>query len=232
MKPIARLIIAAFAGAALIPASVMAASNATNDGYVIDSHGERAIVRSGFGLCWHDSQWTPGDAEVCDPTSKPAAVVPPAPAAVIAPPPPAAPIAQAQAAKPLPQKISFSGDALFAFDKAVLKPKGKEMLDGLVRQLNDAHYDSIVATGHTDRFGSPKYNQRLSERRANAVKDYLVSKGIRASAITTEGKGETQPVTKAGECRGAKSAKVVACLQPDRRVDIQMTGSKTIASIR
>ena len=80
----------------------------------------------------------------------------------------------------------------------------------------------------TDRFGSNEYNQKLSERRANTVKDYLVSKNVQASRIDAEGRGETQPVTKADDCRGAKSAKVIACLQPDRRVDVELTGAKTI----
>ena len=140
---------------------------------------------------------------------------------------PAAPVAKV-AQKPVPQKISFSGDALFAFDKSVLKPEGRVLLDGLVTQLSGATYDNIQATGHTDRFGSSAYNQKLSERRANAAKDYLASKDVMASRIDAQGKGETQPVTKAGDCKGAKSAKVIACLQPDRRVDIEMTGAKTV----
>ena len=128
-----------------------------------------------------------------------------------------------------PQKISFSADALFAFDRSVLKPEGKAMLDGLADQLNGATYDVILVTGHADRFGSAKYNQKLSERRANTVKEYLVFKGIQASRIDAEGKGETQPITKAGDCKGAKSAKVIACLQPDRRVDVEMKGTKSSA---
>jgi len=156
----------------------------------------------------------------------PVAIIPAA-APIIVAAKPAAPVAKV-AQKPAPQKISFSGDALFAFDKAVLKPEGKVMLDGLVTQLSGATYDNIQATGHTDRFGSNAYNQKLSERRANAVKDYLSSKDVMASRIDAQGKGETQPVTKAGDCQGAKSVKVVACLQPDRRVDIEMTGAKTV----
>jgi OOP family OmpA-OmpF porin len=100
-------------------------------------------------------------------------------------------------------------------------------LRGGVRiQLNGATYNTIGATGHTDRFGSDTYNQKLSERRANAVKDYLVSRDIPAGRISADGKGETQPVTKAGDCLGAKSAKVIACLQPDRRVDVEVTGTQ------
>lgn len=218
MKPRTRFAIAACAATALLPALAFA-QDSRNQGYLVDTSGE--IVRSGTGLCWHTSDWTPARAvEPCDPTIKPLAAAPAAVAPAPAPPPPPA------AAKPLPQKMSFSADALFAFDKSVLKPEGKTMLDSLVRQLEGATYDVIAVTGHADRFGSNAYNQKLSERRANAVKEYLVSKDIPASRITAEGKGETQPVTKSGDCQGAKSAKVIACLQPDRRVDVDVQGTK------
>jgi OOP family OmpA-OmpF porin len=84
----------------------------------------------------------------------------------------------------------------------------------------------IIAVGHTDHFGSDAYNQKLSERRAAAVKTYLVSKGIDANRVYTEGKGEKNPVTKPGQCPGPKSKKVIECLQPDRRVDIELIGTK------
>jgi OOP family OmpA-OmpF porin len=128
--------------------------------------------------------------------------------------------------------MSFSADALFAFDKAELKPEGKVMLDDLVLQLGAANYDLIQATGHADRIGSTDYNQRLSERRALAVKDYLVSRNVLASRIEADGKGETQPMTKATDCTGPTSARIIACLQPDRRVDVEMQGTKTVASSR
>jgi OOP family OmpA-OmpF porin len=95
-----------------------------------------------------------------------------------------------------------------------------------VKTINSA---SISAEGHTDRFGTNKYNQDLSERRVAAVKAYLVSKGIDSGTVRTTAKGETQPVTKAGDCKGAKSAKVIACLQPDRRVEIEVTGSRLVS---
>ena len=217
MKPMKKLLVLAIA-VALIPAAVLAADS-VNQGYLVDGRNE--IAKSGFGLCWHTSEWTPERAvEGCDPTNKPVAVV-------SSTPPAAAPAAMAAAPATVStsQKMSFSGDALFAFDKSVLKPEGKAMLDGLVTQLNGATYDTILVTGQTDRFGSAKYNQKLSERRAASVKDYLVSKNVQASRIDAEGKGETQPMTKPGECRGAKSAKVIACLQPDRRVDVEMKGT-------
>ena len=125
-----------------------------------------------------------------------------------------------------PQKVSFSADALFAFDKAVLKPEGKQELDAFANNLSGVSYEAIQVTGHTDRFGSDKYNQRLSEQRGNAVQEYLVSKDIPANRITVQGLGETQPTTQPGDCTGRKSPKVIACLQPDRRVDIEVSGTK------
>jgi OmpA-OmpF porin, OOP family len=235
MKSMTRFVFAAFAATALIPATALA-QDARNQGYLVDMNGT-IVTSANTGLCTRDSDWTPArSAEPCDPTKRPVAAAPaPAPKAVVAaaaPPAPPAAIPQRVAAKPLPQKLSFSADALFAFDRSELKPEGKVMLDGLVRQLNSATYDVISATGHTDRFGSNQYNQKLSERRANAVKEYLVNKDILASRINAEGKGETQPITKAGECTGAKSAKVIACLQPDRRVDVEMQGTRTITGSR
>ncbi len=215
MKPIAKSILAAVAAVALMPAAM--AADTPGRGYVLDSSG--VVVTSGItNLCWHDIDWTPARPFIqCDPSQPVAAVVAPAPVVVAL-----APVAKSQ-------KISFSGDALFAFDKSVLKPEGKSMLDDLAGKLDSSStYDTIMVTGHTDRFGSNKYNQKLSERRANVVKEYLTSKNVRAGRIDAEGKGELQPVTKAGDCRGAKTAKVVACQQPDRRVDIEMTGTRIV----
>jgi OOP family OmpA-OmpF porin len=140
--------------------------------------------------------------------------------------PPPVLAAPAPAAILLTQKASFSADALFAFDKALLKPEGMTMLDDLVRQSAGLTYESIVLTGHADHFGSSEYNQKLSEQRATAVKDYLVSKNIQAARIEAVGHGEKEPVTAAGACAGPRSAKVIACLQPDRRVDVEMTGTR------
>jgi OmpA-OmpF porin, OOP family len=130
------------------------------------------------------------------------------------------------------QPIRLSADTLFDFDKSILTPKGKTRLDDLARELTGTQYDSILATGQTDRLGGMEYNQKLSERRADAVKDYLVSKNIPADRITAKGMGETQPVTKTGDCPGAASAEVIACLQPDRRVDVEVTGNRDMAASR
>jgi len=223
MKPITKLIIAAFAATAAT--SAFAQQDSRYKGYLVDSSGQ-VVMNGSNELCWrHTDPDSPLVQPSCEAAAAPVAAAQPAPQAVV--------VAAAPAAIPAPpvQKISFSGDALFAFDKSVLKPEGKVLLDGLVSQLQGASYDTIHATGHTDRFGSSQYNQKLSHRRAETVKAYLLSKNVNASRIDADGKGETQPVTKASDCRGAvATTKLKACLQPDRRVDIEMRGTKTVAA--
>lgn len=187
-------------------------------GYVIDQRGY--VAKSGTGLCWRDGYWTPALAiEECDPdlVKKEAAPEPAAPAPAPVP---------APAPKPAAQKITLSADALFDFDKATLRSEGKGKLDKLAESTKDINLEVIIATGHADRLGSEAYNQKLSEKRAAAVKAYLVGKGVDANRVFAEGKGKTQPVTKPGDCKGPKSKKVIACLQPDRRVDIELIGTK------
>jgi OOP family OmpA-OmpF porin len=100
------------------------------------------------------------------------------------------------------------------------------MLDELVKTLAGARYEVILAVGHTDRIGSAAYNQKLSLRRAAAAKKYLTDKGIEPSRVYVDGKGKTQPVTKPGDCKGKRGKALIACLQPDRRVDVEVTGTK------
>lgn len=185
-------------------------------GYVIDQRGY--VAKSGTGLCWRTGYWTPAMAiEECDPDLIKKAEAAPAPVA-----PAPAPVA---APKPAAKKVTLSADALFDFDKAVLRSEGKTKLDNLTEDIKGLNLEVIIATGHADRFGTDAYNQKLSEKRAAAVKDYLVGKGIEPNRVFAEGKGETQPVTKPGDCKGPKSKKVIACLQPDRRVDIEVIGT-------
>ena len=128
--------------------------------------------------------------------------------------------------KPSGEKVTVAADALFDFNKAVLRPEGKAKLDELVSKAGAIKLEVILVVGHTDRIGSDSYNQKLSERRAAAVKSYLVSKGIEANRVYTEGKGEKQPVT-GDKCKGNKATKELkACLQPDRRADIEIIGTK------
>jgi OOP family OmpA-OmpF porin len=189
-------------------------------GYAIDQRGE--VVRSGTGLCWRTGYWTPAMAiEACDPDLVKKAAPAAAPAA-------AAPAAKPAAAAPKPaaQKVTLAADALFDFNKADLRAEGKAKLDKLSADIKGIKLEVIIAVGHADRFGTDAYNQKLSEKRAEAVKAYLVSKGVEPNRVYTEGKGKKQPITKADQCKGAKSKKVVDCLQPDRRVEIEVIGTK------
>lgn len=187
-------------------------------GYVIDQRGY--VAKSGTGLCWRDGYWTPALAIAeCDPD-----LVKKEAAPEVAKAPVAAPVAAA--VKPSAEKITVAADALFDFDKAILRDEGKAKLDELASKAGALKVEAIIAVGHADRIGKPAYNQKLSERRAAAVKDYLVAKGVAADRVYTEGKGSTQPVTKPDECKGPKSKKVIACLQPDRRVVIEVIGTK------
>jgi OOP family OmpA-OmpF porin len=193
--------------------------------YVIDQRGE--VVVSGTGLCWRTGFWTPAAAAKdpagckCDKDLLPKEVCEPA-VAKAAPGAAAPPVTT----KPSADKITVAADALFDFDKATLRPEGKAKLDEVVAKSKAIKLELITATGHTDRFGSDAYNQKLSEKRAAAVKAYLVSKGIAANLVITAGKGKTNPVTKPDQCPGPKSKKTIACLQPDRRVDIEVIGNK------
>lgn len=223
--------------AAMLP-GIAIAHDSGIQGYLLDKNG--SVVKNSYGQCWRTGFWTPAMAIAeCDPdlVKKAEAPVPkivetPAPKPAVVTPQPA-PVAPAPVFVPapvpqrvVPQKVSFSADALFAFDKSALKPEGKSVLDGFAKDLNGVSYETIYVTGHTDRIGNAKYNQKLSEQRANEVRDYLVSKDIPANRIVVEGKGETQPATKLGDCTGPRSKKLITCLQPDRRVDIEVTGTK------
>ncbi|MQY51270.1 OmpA family protein [Rhodocyclus tenuis] len=213
-------LVAALAAAIGLGATVAQAQTATDRVYVTDSRNE--VAKSGFGLCWRTGYWTPAAAATdpagcaCDKDLLPADKCAPKAAASAA----------ATGVKPAGEKITLSADALFDFDKAVLRPEGKKKLDELAAKVADIKLEVIIAVGHADRFGTDAYNQKLSEKRAAAVKEYLVSKGLEANRVYTEGKGKKQPVTKANECKGGKSKKVLECLQPDRRVEIEVIGTK------
>ena len=194
--------------------------------YVIDGRGE--VAMDPFGLCWRTNYWTPAAAAKdpagckCDKDLLPKEVCEPKTAAPAA----TAPAAATPGTAPAREKVTVAADALFDFNKATLRPEGKAKLDDVVAKSNQLVLEVVIAVGHADRIGSAAYNQKLSEKRAASVKDYLVSKGIPANRIYTEGKGSKQPVTKPDQCKGPKSAKVIACLQPDRRVDIEIIGTK------
>lgn len=172
-------------------------------------------------LCWRDSSWTPATADQkCDGALKPPPPPPPAPA--MAPPPPPPPPAVKPPPPPPPaaptsEKVTFAADAFFDFDKSVLKPEAKAKLDDLVGKTKDIALEVIIAVGHTDSVGSDGYNQTLSVKRSEAVKAYLVEKGIEKNRVYTEGKGEKQPVADNKTAEGRAK---------NRRVEIEVVGTR------
>jgi OOP family OmpA-OmpF porin len=148
-------------------------------------------------LCWRDNFWTPATAAPgCD-------------GAVAAP--------KAAAPNPMANKVVFNADTFFDFDKAIVKPEGKKLLDQVAAQAGTIKLETIIAVGYTDSIGTDAYNIKLSQRRAAAVKAYLVSKGIDANRVYTEGKGKANPVA---------DNKTAAGRAKNRRVEIEIVGSR------
>ena len=199
-----------FASAAL----VTAAGAQTIDNWK-NGTGELVWKNGTNELCWRDAFWTPATAAPgCDgaivPVAAPAAAAPaPAPAAAPAPAPAPAPVAAT--------KVTYAADAFFDFDKSVIKPAGKAKLDDLVQKIKGINLEVIIAVGHTDSIGTDAYNQKLSIRRSEAVKAYLVSKGIEKNRVYTEGKGEKQPVADNKTAEGRAK---------NRRVEIEVVGTR------
>lgn len=216
------------AAACALALGIMAGTASAQDSLPVDQRAvvqgpENLVWMSGSGDCWHSDFGPPPLPNTpCGPQPV-AQVVAPAPAPVAQAAPAPAPVA---APEPVIEKVTLNADTLFDFDKAILRPQGREALDAFVGKLQGVELGAITAVGHTDRIGSSSYNQKLSDERAAAVKDYLVSKGVEPGHVQTEGVGETQPVTKAGECAGGKSKSVIECLQPDRRVEIEVSGTR------
>jgi OOP family OmpA-OmpF porin len=153
---------------------------------------------------------------------------PPPPAPVLAPAPAPAPVATpAPAPKPW-VKVRLQADSLFGFDQDSLQADGKQALDKLLQELKDVNVDAVQVTGHTDRLGSAAYNAKLSTRRAEAVRNYLVQVGgMPANLVTATGVGSSQPETGANECKGMKASQaLITCLRVDRRVEVQVLGSQ------
>ena len=205
-----------FASAAL----VTAAGAQTVDNW---KNGSNELVwKNGSNeLCWRDNNWTPATAAPgCD-----GAIVPPAPAPAAAPAAAPAPMAPAAVAPPaavvapvmVAEKVTYAADAFFDFNKSVLKPEGKAKLDDLVSKVKGINLEVIIAVGHTDSVGSDAYNQKLSVRRSESVKAYLVSSGIEKNRVYTEGKGEKQPVADNKTAEGRAK---------NRRVEIEVVGTR------
>ena len=192
--------------------------------------------RNASGECWRSGFWTPETAAPgCDGALPPPPAAAPAPAPepkatpqptapqAAAPAPTPAPVVKAAPAQPAPVpppapiKAAEQARVLFAFDRAVLTPDARAALDQLVQQAQAMDLEVVIAVGHADATGSSAYNQRLSERRAGAVKAYLVQRGIDADRIYTEGRGEAQP---------AASNQTRAGRAQNRRVQIEAVGTK------
>jgi OOP family OmpA-OmpF porin len=206
-----------FATAALAASFTTGVSAQTVDNWV---SGTGLPWKNGTNeLCWRNGVWTPATGlQGCDgvppPPAPPAPV--PAPQAAPAPAPTPAP-APAVVPAPTSEKVTFAADAFFDFDKAVLKPEGRAKLDDLVSKMSGLNLEVVIAVGHTDSVGTVAYNQRLSVRRAEAVKSYLVGKGVEKNRVYTEGKGEKQPVADNKTAEGRAK---------NRRVEIEVVGTR------
>ncbi len=228
--------------AASLAGTAFAAGSSTNSDNWRNAHGNLQWRSADGTMCWRDAMWTPASAAAgCDGAIAPTPAAPPvapraapAPAPVEAPaaapvapsvadpvkPPVVAPVAPPAAPKSTVEKVTFAADSFFDVNKSVVKPEGKAKMDDLVSKVKNVNLEVIIAVGHTDSDGSDAANQKLSVSRSEAVKAYLVSKGIEKNRIYTEGKGEKQPVadnkTKEGKAK-------------NRRVEIEVVGTRTVS---
>jgi len=193
------------------PVPSTAGRQAVDDNWVNGSN-EWVWLNGTNELCWRDAFWTPATANArCD-----GALVASAPEA---------PAPQAPVAGPISSKITYQADALFDFNKSILKPAGREQLNDLAAKIQAINLETVISTGYTDRIGSVAYNNRLSLRRAHAVRAYLISRGVDPHRIFTEGKGKLDPVTQ-DSCRQRNRRALIACLAPDRRVVVEVVGTQ------
>ena len=169
-------------------------------------------------LCWRDANWTPATAAPdCDGAIAPTSVVPVASKLVVPAPQMPAQTLDQTAATPVANKMRFATEALFDFDKSVLKPYGKQQLDRLVQNAKTLNVEVVIAVGHTDSVGSDSYNDKLSMRRAESVKAYLVSQGMPKDRVSAEGRGEKNPTA---------DNKTASGRSENRRVEIEVVGTQ------
>ncbi|STZ75438.1 OmpA family protein [Bergeriella denitrificans] len=197
---------------ALVASGTAMASEAhTKHGYVVSSQSQE-VVRNNYGECWKDTYFdkaTQGRVECGDKEEV------------------------RQAPEYADETVSLSAATLFGFDKDNLRPQAQDTLNALAQRLSNTNVETVRVEGHTDFMGSEAYNQALSERRANVVANYLVSRGVASSKISAVGLGKSQArMTAACEAEVAKLGKkvskakrreaLIACIAPDRRVDVKI----------
>jgi OOP family OmpA-OmpF porin len=193
----------------VVSTAVNAESNPITREYVTDAW--QNVVTSDFGECWHTGTALPllENSVPCKASfaalEVPTTTMP-------------APIAE-------PLVVTFGVDSMFDFNQSTIRPSGRIGLDSFISKINEMKPESITVIGHTDRLGTDSYNQQLSEQRAQAVKDYMVSMGVPAESIQAIGKGETQPAANSSTCDDVKADQLISCLQPNRRVEAQVVGT-------
>ncbi len=183
---------------AIVAGAAQAQTTGGMSGYLVS--GDQHPVRSGYGDCWRTGSWTQeGAAQECDP--RPALQV---------------------------ERATYAAEVLFGFEHAELGAEGRKVLDDLAQKLLAIDPETVAVTAHADRIGDAAYNERLSERRAETVRAYLVDKGVPEKLLRFESRGAREPVT-LGRCdamgpENKQNRKLITCLQPDRRVEIEIAG--------
>jgi OOP family OmpA-OmpF porin len=221
----------------------------TDDGPIPYVLASGKLVHSGGTRCVRTGYWTVEMAKTvrfkenntpigcfCEPELLPTEVCSPpvaTPAPIAAPAAPAPAVAAPPVLAPVPaaEKVNVPADALFAYDKAELTDIGRDKLGAFASSLKNINLEVVTAIGHADRIGSDNYNQKLSEKRANSVKDFLIGQGIPANRIYTEGKGKSQPVS-GDACKkmgpdNKRNRKLIDCLAVDRRVELEAVGTRS-----
>lgn len=222
-------IFTAFGMAFLTWAGIVAADEVTKEGYAIDSN--RNLIKNSYNECLKAGHWTPAMAIFeCDPglvkkEEPPKAEIAPSPVE-----PSPSPVAVPE--EPVFVPITLQAEKLFDFNQSVIRPDGQKVLaEEVVSKLRAIPESEVIVTGHADRIGSEAYNMGLSQRRADAVKAYLVEQGIESHRIQTVAKGETEPVVSCKNVKGESSSRnrvLVECLRPNRRVVVEVKGQEQV----
>src|SRR5882672_3266240 len=209
----------------LVSGFSITAARAADDaaGYLTTSQGAPVTAS---GECVHTGEWTQGMRFAnCEPQPVKAEVAP----APVQAPAVVEEVVVVREAIAVAMPFTLSLDTLFDFDSATLKADADAALDTLAQQIGRADYQKVDIVGHADRIGAPLYNQRLSERRAQAVRAYLAAHGVDESKISFSGVGSSDPAT-GTQCNGLRGARLIACLQPDRFAEVTVVGTQSSAS--